>query len=208
MRELRPDVILLSEAVVECTPCEVNQVDYLARATGMHAWVFGENMNVGLPFCRLRSGNAVLSRFPLRPLSNVPLAGQKPFFWPANNRRVLWCETRINGAWVRVGSVHNDSFDPANNAVQVGEILEQLEQETAILAGDFNAKPREAQIHALRDSRKFVGEFEGEFTAPARAPQVRIDYVLAPAGWEHLETLVVPSQLSDHRPVLGRFRPE
>lgn len=208
LRGLDPDIVVLSEAVVECTACDVNQVEYLARATGMHAWAFGENMNFGLPFFRLRSGNAVLSRFPLRPLANVQLSGTRPILWPANNRRILWCETLINGAWVRVGSVHNDSFDPDNNAVQVQEILDQLGQEAAILAGDFNAKPRDSQIRALRDSGKFAGEFEGAFTAPADVPVVRIDYVLAPAAWSHVETVVVASDESDHRPVVAEFRIE
>ena len=170
LRSLRPDVVVLSEAAFECTPCDVNQVAYLAEATGLRAWVFGENMNFGLPFLRLRSGNAVLSRFPLRPLATVQLPQPQPILWPANNRRLLWCETQINGGWVRVGSVHNDSFDPANNALQVEEILSQLGGEAAVLAGDFNAKPREPQIKVLRDSGKFVGEFAGEFSFPAHAP--------------------------------------
>src|SRR5262245_50247401 len=52
-----PDFVCLSETVVECGPCPVNQVSSLATATGMHAWAFGENYNFGVPLFRVAGGN-------------------------------------------------------------------------------------------------------------------------------------------------------
>src|SRR5262249_30805022 len=47
IRAENPDFVFLSETVVECGPCPVNQVSSLTKATGMHAWAFGENYNCG-----------------------------------------------------------------------------------------------------------------------------------------------------------------
>ena len=66
IREENPDFVFLSEAVRECTPCPVNQLELLAELCGMHAWAFGENYCFGLPLYRIVGGNAILSRFPLR----------------------------------------------------------------------------------------------------------------------------------------------
>jgi len=91
------DLLYLSEVVIECGPTPVDQVRYLAEGGGFHAWAFGENYNFGLPFYRMRSGNALLSRLPLRALENAQLHGAKPFFEPTNNRRILWCELEVTG---------------------------------------------------------------------------------------------------------------
>src|SRR5262249_22754136 len=48
IRAENPDLVFLSETMIECTPCPVNQVATLAEATGMHTWAFGENYNFGL----------------------------------------------------------------------------------------------------------------------------------------------------------------
>lgn len=206
IRRYDPDLVVLSEVVVECTPCDVDQVRTLAEATGMHAWAWGENATFGLPGCRLRTGNAVLSRLPLRATSNLQLAGARSVLWPVNNRRVLWCDVQVADAWLPIAAVHLDSRDDAVNLTQVGELLDQLGDRPGILAGDFNAKPYQAQLARLRNSGRFSGAFDGAPTAPASAPEVRIDYVFAPATWEHLRTEVVDSQLSDHRPVFSEFR--
>lgn len=205
IREQDPDLVLLSEVVVECTPCPVDQVAYLADATGMHAWAFGEQYNFGLPVLRIRGGNAVLSRLPLRAVSNQQLTGGGSFLWPANNRRALWCEARVQEGWLRVAAIHNDSQDPVNNARQIEELLSELRGEPAILAGDFNATPESESMRRLRQSGLFVGAGEEEWTFPAGEPTRRIDYVLAPGAWRALSQEVIPTALSDHRPVLAVF---
>jgi endonuclease/exonuclease/phosphatase family metal-dependent hydrolase len=205
LREERVDLACLSEIVLEGGPSKVDQVRTLAERAGFHAWAFGENYRFGLPFLRIRAGNAILSRFPLRPLEVVQLPGQRPFWDPTGNRRLLWAEAQVGDLVLRVGSVRNDSFDLANNERQVRALLEALPPGPALLAGDFNAEPNDPPLRLLQESARFTGRLEGPSTYPRTGR--RIDYVLAPAGWRLVEERVLPLEVSDHLPVLAVFAP-
>jgi endonuclease/exonuclease/phosphatase family metal-dependent hydrolase len=206
LRAERPDLVFLSEVMTECTPCPVDQAEFLARELGLPYWAFGENYNFGLPFCRVVGGNAVLSRFPLGAVANPSLAGRKPFYQTSNSRRALFAAADIGGGRVLLGSLHNDSFDLRNNEGQVRQVLEFIGGRPCVLAGDFNAQPGQRPIRLVRESGKFTGAFEGPPTFPSDRPDRRIDFVFAPAGWTHLGTRVLDADPSDHRPVVVRFR--
>lgn len=205
LRHERVDLACLSEIVAEAGPGSVDQVRTLAERAGFHAWAFGENYRFGLPGVRVRAGNAILSRFPLRPLEVVQLPGRRPFWNPTGNRRLLWAEVHLAGLPLRVGSVRNDSFDLVNNERQVRSLLGSLPPGPVLLAGDFNAEPGDPPLRLLRESGRFAGRFDGPATFPSTGR--RIDYVLAPAGWSLVEERVLPLELSDHLPVLAVFAP-
>lgn len=201
-----PHLVALSEVVVECALCPVDQVEYLARAAGMHQSAFGEQFDFGLPGCAIRGGNALLSRLPLRGLRNEQLAGGSSFVWPANNRRALWCEVLVGGRWLPVASLHLDSFDPANNLRQAEQLLAGLPNGPVLLAGDLNARPESATLERLLGSERFAplaGVLSPSF--PAHEPDRRIDYVLGSRGWKLVAEQVLASTLSDHRPVLATY---
>ena len=202
----RPDLVFLSEVVFECTPCPINQVVELAEATGMHAWAFGENYNIGLPFCRAVGGNAILSRRPLEAVTNMSLAGRRPFYVTFNNRRALWAAARFGNERVLLASLHNDSFSISNNLRQTTQLLEFAGDRPTILAGDFNAKPHEPPIRAIQDSGRFCGAIEGDDTFPARLPEKRIDFIFAPRSWTLLDHRVLSGTASDHCAVVSTFR--
>ena len=202
----QPDLVFLSEAILECGPCPLNQVEFLATRTGMASWAFGENFNIGWPGYRMTSGNAILSRSALTPVANPPLAGRRPFFVTKNNRRVLFCRTQIAGRDTLLGSIHTDSFDLENNLAQTKQILEFCADEPAILAGDFNCRPHEPSIPHIVASGRFVGATEDIHTFPADQPERRLDYIFAPAGWELVEERVLAGTASDHRAVVATFR--
>jgi endonuclease/exonuclease/phosphatase family metal-dependent hydrolase len=201
----RPDLVFLSEVVFECTPCPLNQVVELAEATGMHAWAFGENYNIGLPFYRAVGGNAILSRWPLESVTNMSLAGRRPFYVTFNNRRALWAAAHLGGERILLASLHNDSFSISNNLRQTKQLLAFAGDQPAILAGDFNAKPHERPIKLIQESG-FSGAFEGENTFPARKPEKRIDFIFAPRNWRLLDHRVLDGDASDHRVVVSTFR--
>jgi endonuclease/exonuclease/phosphatase family metal-dependent hydrolase len=207
VRAENPDLVFLSEVMTECTPCPVDQLDELARGIGLPHRAFGENYCFGLPFCRVVGGNAILSRTPLTPVANLSLSGRKPFWETKNSRRALFASTEIRGQAVLLGSLHDDSYDRKNNAVQVRELLAFIGDRPCVLAGDFNAKPTEAPIKLLAESGRFTGAFDGPPTFPADAPNERIDFAFAPVEWEHVETRVIDEpRASDHRPVVAKFR--
>jgi endonuclease/exonuclease/phosphatase family metal-dependent hydrolase len=201
-----PDLVFLSETIVECGPCPVDQVGRLAKATGMHAWAFGENFNFGIPYFRVVGGNAILARRPVETVANPSLAGRRPFYAVKNNRRVLWCATQIAGRRVLLASIHTDSFNRDNNLRQTRQILDFAGGQPALLAGDFNALPDWPSIELIRDSGHFSGAFDGELTFPADRPDRRLDYIFAPADWELVDEHVVVDDVSDHRAVVSTFR--
>lgn len=205
--DARPDLVFLSEALWDCGPCAVDQVAAIADAAALPHRMLGENYNVGLPGYRIAGGNAILSRFPLRPIANFDLAGRKPFYVTTNNRRALFAAVDLaDGKEILLGAMHVDSFSRANNALQWRQILDWIGERPTILAGDFNARPDAPGVVALKDSGRYVGAFDGPGTGMFRTPPERIDYVLAPATFEHLSTEVLATDASDHRPVLSVFR--
>jgi endonuclease/exonuclease/phosphatase family metal-dependent hydrolase len=201
-----PDIVFLSEAVRECTPCPVNQIEELAKATGMYVSVFGENYNFGLPFYRLVGGNAILSKYPIEPVANISLIGRQPFYVTKNNRRALWCELNIGKQKILLASLHNDSYSRKNNLAQAHQLLDYMGNREAVWAGDFNAAPGEPPIELLRKSKKFTGVFDGPLTFPSDKPRESIDLILAPPSWQIVSHKVIQSDASDHLPVMTVFR--
>ena len=225
----KPDVVCLQEVMMEAGRLPVDQVEYLARACRLPHVAFGENYNWGLPGYRVVGGNAILSRTPLKPVKNLSLAGRKPFWSTNNNRRALFVESDIYGTTVLIGSVHNDSFDIANNERQAIQLLDFIGDRPCILAGDFNANPNTPPMQRFEESQKFEGRFfsRGDTppdpnqpltatksvkddptvpkTYPSHAPDKHLDYVLGPKTWKHLETSVMRWLASDHLPVFSVF---
>ena len=205
IKKEHPDIVFLSETVFECTPCPVNQITFLAEATGMHSWAFGENYNFGLPFYRIVGGNAILSCFPLKLLSNLSLSGQQPFYITKNNRRVLWCSLKIKGEEILAASVHNDSHSRKNNLIQTKQLLDYKGNQKAVMAGDFNANPERPSIKFIRNSGQFKASYGGPLTFPAGKAKYKIDFIFAPKQWNLIEHKVIKSKASDHYPVLSVF---
>lgn len=206
IRDEQPDFVFLSEVLAECGPCPVDQVTAIASASRMHAWVFGEDFNIGVPGYRMVCDNAVLSPWPMESVTNISLVGRKPFYVTKNNRRALWCAAQIGGRRVLLASLHNDTFDRANNLRQMQQILDFAGEREAILAGDFNAFPNWPAIQVVRESGRFVGEFDGPKTFPSEKPERTIDFIFAPSAWELLEHRVIDNDVSDHRPIVSVFR--
>ncbi|MBN9523693.1 endonuclease/exonuclease/phosphatase family protein [bacterium] len=202
----RPDLVFLSEAMTELTPCPVDQVELFARACGLPHVATGENYNLGVPGVRVVGGNAILSRHPLTPVANIDLAGRQAFWVSKNNRRALFASAQIGGKPVLLGALHNDSFDMRNNAAQARQLLDFICDRPCVLAGDFNNRPGEESIRLFRDSGRFAGAFDGPPTFFEGKRTERLDYIFAPAGWELIDHRVIADDTSDHRPVVCRFR--
>ena len=206
IRAEKADFVLLSEAITDCGPCDIDQVAFLARETGLPHIASGENYNVGLPFFRIAGGNAVLSRTPLKPIANIDLAGRKAFYVTSNNRRALFVSAEIGGRDVLLAALHNDSFDMRNNEAQARQILDFIGDRPAIVAGDFNNRPEERSIKLFQTSGRFSGAFDGPPTFFEGSRKERLDYILAPVGWELLDHRVIADDTSDHRPLVCRFK--
>jgi endonuclease/exonuclease/phosphatase family metal-dependent hydrolase len=206
IRAVDADLVFLAEALHECPPCELSQVEYLAERIGAHAWLFGECYNIGLPWYRVSGGNAILSRLPLEPDVNLTLAGRRPFYVARNNRRALFGTIQVGNRTVLLGALHNDSRAKQTNTDQMRQILAFTAGRETLLAGDFNAWPDHASMALVRDSQRFTAVRSDQLTFPSNRPNRTIDFIVAPVGWELLEYRVLDTQASDHRPVFARFR--
>lgn len=205
IRDEDPDVVCLSEVVMEAAPNDLDQVEYLARACGFAQWASAENYNFGVPWFRIRSGNAVLSNFEMRALEVQQLAGGTSFWSPTGNRRALWFEIRLNGEWLLGASIRNDSFDLVNNGRQVEELLARIGDRPALVAGDFNAAPGTPPMERWLATGRFAGFAAEPATFPAHAPTRRIDQLLAPVAWRVIDQRVVDTGVSDHLAVVVTF---
>ncbi|MFK7817566.1 MAG: endonuclease/exonuclease/phosphatase family protein [Planctomycetaceae bacterium] len=200
-----PDIVFLSEVLRECGPCPVNQLAVLAEKAGFPYTAYGENYTFGIPFFKVAGGNAILSKTPLDGIDNLDLHGRQPFWVTSNNRRVLFCSTKLGGNTVLLGAIHNDSRSGPNNLAQTKQILNWIGDRPAVLGGDFNADPGEPSIDLFRNSNRWSGRIEGKQTFPSTAPNQKLDYVFAPATWKLSEHQVIDSELSDHKPVVSTF---
>ncbi|MHC5209876.1 MAG: endonuclease/exonuclease/phosphatase family protein [Planctomycetota bacterium] len=205
IRAEQVDVAFLSEVVGEAGPCPVDQVRFLSEASGLPHHAFGENYSFGLPWYRIRAGNAVLSKLPLRGVGLQRLPGPDGILDPTNVRRALWVELQVDGQWLLAASVRNDSFDLVNNADQVAALLHEIGERPALLAGDFNAEPDSPPLRLLRDTGRFLVPSDRTPTYPTSSPTRRIDDVHAPASWSLLEQRVVHTTVSDHLPVVAVY---
>lgn len=208
IRENNPDLVFLQEVVLDSGLGSFNQAPVLAEKTGMHMWVFGQCINDGLPFYRMIEGNAILSRWPLEPLTNQKMAGNKAFYEIGyDDQSTLWCKADIGGQEILLASVHLNASDFYEVRLpQVQQLLDFAGDQPAILAGDFNADPNELEIRRIVDTGKFAAKLNGPFTISSYDPHRTIDHIFVPRDWQLLEHRVIQTDLSDHLPVLSTFR--
>ncbi len=93
----------------------------------------------------------------------------------------------------------------------------------AVVMGDFNTAPAGLPRHSLSSTGENAVEllqrhppFRGPdidpaaadawFSFPSRKPDRVIDWIFVPASWTLEDYRVLPSDLSDHRPLVARVR--
>ncbi|WP_148613996.1 endonuclease/exonuclease/phosphatase family protein [Nocardioides rubriscoriae] len=168
------------------------------------AWGFGRN--IGLAGGSY--GTAILSRYPLKDLTNVALpniAGQE-------QRGLLHATIVVDGIPVSLYNTHLEAGRvPGLRQAQVRRItaIVRADPRAVILGGDFNAGPTTPEIGTVRsvltDTWAEVGSGPGD-TVPAGAPRNRIDYAFHSSGTVvAVSSTVLQARLSDHRAVLSDY---
>lgn len=208
IREQKPDIVFLQEVVIDSGPGSFNQVPILAEKAGTHMWTFGQCLNDGLPFYRMIEGNAILSRWPVEPLTNQKMAGDRAFYEIAHdNQSTLWCKVDIGGQEILLASVHLQAYDLYEvRPAQVQQLLDFAGDRPAILAGDFNSRPNDLEIRRIVDTGRFAAKLDGPFTISSYDPHAIIDYIFVPSDWQLIEYRVIQTDLSDHLPVVVTYR--
>jgi endonuclease/exonuclease/phosphatase family metal-dependent hydrolase len=204
----------------------VDQAGWLAERLGMHV-AYGANIDLdpddrqgpGAP--RRHYGNAVLSAHPIDAWRNVPLPGRDG----AEPRGLLVVRLSVEGTAVVVGCTHLQNRSPGARRAQAPRVVEVLAPggaaEATVLVGDMNAGPDSPEVRTLTAAFTDAWAVAGVVTDPggeagplaadradgltfdAATPHARIDYVLTSGPVRPQAAWVVPTDASDHRPVVA-----
>ncbi len=187
---------------------DVDQTAWLADRLGMrgtHGWTVRRSRRNGPP--EGAYGNALLSREPwgarqVTRFADVPRV---------ERRGMVTATTHTPVGRVRFVSTQLSSRRRSLRASEVGQLLTVLAHDRAtdvrtpvVVAGDFNAEPRDAALADLADTltdawpgpRRGIGD-----TAPAAKPWRRIDHVWV-GGLRPVGAVVLRTEVSEHLPVV------
>ena len=202
VKSVQPDLVALQE-VDESTERTggVNQLQELARLTGMHAR-FGEAMN----YSGGSYGVAVLSRWPVVSTRNDPL----PAFPDREPRTALTALVSVDasGTLLQFTSTHLDQGrEEGNRLAQAAQLnaLSVREGAQGILAGDMNSRP-DTEVMKVLETHWTNATTAGPSLSPAAdgRPRFRGDYILVRPThcWRMIESNILDDRVaSDHRPV-------
>jgi endonuclease/exonuclease/phosphatase family metal-dependent hydrolase len=215
VRSTGADLVLLQEVdrnTQRSGPAD--QPATLARLTG-YSVAFGRTIS----FQGGDYGVALLSRWPIRRDTLVPLLVTAPPGRTTEGREqrgVLLAVVDAPGGPLAVLNTHLDhTGDDVWRLQEIAGVLRVAStareaRMPLLLGGDLNARP-ESPVHqelrgaGLRDAWAGCGEGDA-MTFPASAPDRRIDYLYVDGGTRCERAQVLPSQASDHRPLLFRLR--
>jgi endonuclease/exonuclease/phosphatase family metal-dependent hydrolase len=193
---------------------------YLRDHTGLPHTVHGVNNRRNHSLFHYNYGNALLSRFPITHHENVPFGRSI-----IGEKGALFAEVETPTGRLPVINIHMHHRSRASRLKQAVRLMEFIDQQRQhrgagwqagpILCGDLNNP-----AHAPDATAMLLGYCEqfdnyqllpkatpgaASHTYPSVWPQRALDYVYLPSRCDRIEFTIVPSYLSDHRPVLVEF---
>jgi endonuclease/exonuclease/phosphatase family metal-dependent hydrolase len=203
-----------------------NQAEFIAVEAGFPFWAEQRNIDMSLPFAKIRYGNAVLSRYPVTAADRVPYKGHNLLENILMGKKEgLVCTVELPDARsIRVLAVHLDHRREATR-MRSAKAIEETRLASPlplIAAGDFNSAPV-GFPHAAPDENGDTavswllsqGAFKtsagnppekDHLTFSSRQPFTAIDWILVPSDWEIVSKAVVNRPLSDHIAVIVEVR--
>lgn len=214
IRHLGADVVLLQEVDSGTHRSGgVHQASRLAELAGFPYVAFGKNMDCdGGDY-----GNAILSRFRPLEIACIPiptpdpelprlLRDGTPFY--LEQRGVLRVKVEVEGETVQILCTHFGFLEEERprSARFLLEMIGSLEG-AVILGGDLNAaRDDDEEIvllrSALTDCALTTGQQQSP-TFPADKPTLRLDYLFVRGACSPVASVVAPTLVSDHRPLLA-----
>lgn len=207
IRAARPDLVALQEVDRHTRRAGgLDQAEQLAQLTGLEHFAHfrATDLHGG------SYGVALLSAYPLERVEQNRLivpAGLEP-------RTVARAIVRIGGRETSVYVTHLSNLPTRSRlrARQVRQILRMMRADPRpkILLGDLNDGADSEAVtllsRALADVFTQKGEGPaGTYPLPLFLPPLRLDYVFASEGLSPLRSFVLPSDASDHYPLIADF---
>lgn len=212
---LEPDIVALQE-IDERSRWAGNfdQLSYLRDLTGFPHAVFGINNRRG-GLLNLSYGNALLSRHPIAVSENIVFGRSR-----VGEKGFLYAEFDVAGRCLPLVNLHFHYRSRRHRLIQLDRMLAYLRvkqrhhsQHWAVLplvCGDFNTPGHTSDATAsllshLCDFGDYILHPTRGRTFPSPLPTRLLDFIFLPPGCERPRSRVVPTVLSDHRPVLVDF---
>jgi endonuclease/exonuclease/phosphatase family metal-dependent hydrolase len=178
----------------------VDQAKKLAEKLDMY-YYFGDTLNIlGAEY-----GNAILSKFPIKSVSNLQLDSK------GEQRGIISAKIDINGKEINFLVTHL-SLNRAVRNTQIQQLkryLGLLENEV-ILVGDFNSTPQDGEIMLIeRELREVVKELGNRKIYTFRkldGSKVQIDYIFVSPEVTASQVYTINSRASDHLPLVAYIR--
>jgi endonuclease/exonuclease/phosphatase family metal-dependent hydrolase len=198
LKDLDADIICLQE--VERRRSEtyfVDQARYLARKLHMQ-----HRFGSAIDYRWGSFGNAILFRPPIVGYNNHKLPALR------SKRAIQEVQLMVGGNGLRVFNTHME----LNHKLRLKQVesfivpLITAADEPAVLCGDLNETPQSPAVQYLN------GYFQDSFhvnsspylyTFPADLPKERIDYIFLNSACSAMDYRIIPTQASDHLPVLA-----
>lgn len=222
LEDHRADLVVLNEIDFDTVSSGyVDQACTIARAGGFPWCVEQCNYDLAVPLVRIRIGNAILSRYPVRAARLLALPGYRAWETAlAGRKNALVAEIELAGVRFNLLATHLEHRSEAARVAEARQI-EAFRLESSlplVVAGDLNSTPPgfptavlspdgENAMSILLESGGYrasptTGPAPSDLTFRAGRPMKVIDWILVPPTWRISSKEVVASDLSDHLPVV------
>jgi endonuclease/exonuclease/phosphatase family metal-dependent hydrolase len=211
------DIVVLNEVDFSCTWSHgIDQAVVVGKAGGFPYLARQANYDLSLPFFRVWSGNAILSRLPITEavICRFPPHSRTEELLAGNHDSLLTTIRLSEERSLMVWGVHLE-FRSEQTRLTAAKVIEDRAPDLSvplIVAGDLNSTRSElprssaagSAIDRLLTSRLFkvwptnLLEQTNYCTFPAEYPDRTIDWILVPQDWQIVDGEVAPDQLSDH----------
>ena len=230
IREHDADIVILNEVDFNSTwSHNINQAAIIAERAGYAYRVEQRNYDTSLPFFSLKFGNVILSSHPIRATQalNFPTISRWKSILAGSKQGVLTTvDVQGIGRLIDVVAVHLESpwgaHDIRTASTQVIRDAIIDADRPGIVAGDFNTSPpgypgvrakrvERTALSVLLDDDMMSLHSEMQptqesMTYRADIPTRLIDWILFTREWKLVSQEVLPTDLSDHRPLIVELR--
>lgn len=223
------DILILEEADFDTTwSFNVDEAAYIGRKAGFSNVVEGLKWSLNLPWVKIRSGQAILSKYPV--VSARVKKYDAETFWRSfvGGDSYIDVVYSVRGKPVRVLGTHLESGDLGKREAEALELIDASGSVglPLIVAGDMNAVTPEAKADSEYLRNKFtdntiesfinsgIYDFNTELLRPtdesmytysAEDPHRLIDFIFTSPDLEVTEYYVARKNLSDHFPLVARI---